>query len=260
MLESPDPEDHTPPPTSPSFLTDVRHRWKLSDLVIFSIFFSFTVLFLPLGAFQIMRMFRPSLRITDLTTVDQIMLQGVMDLVLVGFILFLIKTIHGRSFIETIHWHRAPQFRTGLLVSTGATLAITVLLVSSLFPTPNQTPIERMISSTRSLYVFAIFGIAVAPLFEEIIFRGFLFKVFDEMNGPGLAVPATALLFALLHSLQLWGNWAAILLIFGVGYVLAFIRNRSGSVIPGLIVHTAYNAMLFAMYAVSTFVQKGVKG
>jgi membrane protease YdiL (CAAX protease family) len=191
--------------------------------------------------------------------VEQVVLQGLIDAILVGFILFLVKVGRHRGFFETIHWYPQHQFNTGSLVSLGATLAITVLLVSALFPTAAQTPIEKMISSARSLYIFALFGIFVAPTFEEIIFRGFLFKVFSDMSGPALAVPATAALFALLHAFQLWGNWPAVALIFAVGFVLAFLRNRSGSLIPGLIVHTSYNAMLFGMYAFSTLVQKGFR-
>jgi membrane protease YdiL (CAAX protease family) len=183
-----------------------------------------------------------------------------MDLVLVAFIMFLVKVVRHRGFLETIHWYPRHQYNTASLVSLGATLALTVLLVSAFLPTASQTPIEKMISSAKSLYVFALFGIFVAPTFEEIIFRGFLFKVFSDMSGPALAVPATAALFALLHAFQLWGNWPAIVLIFAVGYALAYLRNRSSSLIPGLIVHTSYNAMLFGMYALSTLLQKGKPG
>jgi len=257
MLEPNKPDDQLPP--NPDNLPVATHaEWSIMDLIVFSVFFGLTVVFLPLGAFYVMRTFRPGLRIEDLTTVEQIVLQGVMDLVLVGFIMFLVKGVHGRRFLETIHWYRQHPFNTGSLISLGATLAITVLLVSALFPSPQQTPIEKLITSSRSLYVFALFGIAVAPLFEEIIFRGFLFKVFEDMYSRKLAVPVTATLFALLHAIQLWGNLAAIGLIFVVGYILALLRARSGSLIPSWIVHTSYNAMLFGMYAISTIVQKGV--
>ena len=94
-------------------------------------------------------------------------------------------------------------------------------------------------------------------MFEEIIFRGFLFKVLYDMRGPAAAIPVTAGLFALLHIPQLWGSWAGIALIFVVGYVLSLVRQRSNSLIPSFIIHTAYNAMLFGVFALSTFVQKG---
>jgi membrane protease YdiL (CAAX protease family) len=140
----------------------------------------------------------------------------------------------------------------------GVTLAVTVLIVSSFFPPSEPPPIEKLLSSTTAMYVFAIFGIGIAPLFEEIIFRGFLFKVLFDVGGPGVAAPSTAALFALLHIPQLWGSWAGIALIFVVGYILSAVRERSNSLIPSLVIHTAYNATLFGLFAVSSFVQKGL--
>jgi membrane protease YdiL (CAAX protease family) len=114
-----------------------------------------------------------------------------------------------------------------------------------------------MMSSRRAIYIFALFGIGMAPLFEEIIFRGFLFKAFSQVGGTSLAVPATAALFALLHALQLWGYWAGVALIFFVGYILSLVRVRSNSLIPSFIIHTVYNALLFGVFAVGTLLQEG---
>jgi len=218
-----------------------------------------TVLFLPITALRVWHIFNPELRVADLTAVDQVILQGLMNSVLVGFIAFLIKVVHRQSFVETIHWFRNHQFSTGFLISLGATLAISVLLVSSFFPAGEPPPIERLLSSATAVYVFAIFGIGAAPLFEEIIFRGFLFKVLFDIGGSGTAVSVTAILFALLHLPQLWGSWGGVILIFIVGYVLSFVRLRSNSLIPSFIIHTSYNTMLFGVFALSTYVQKGLR-
>jgi len=234
-----------------------RSPWSMADLIVFGVFFALTVLLLPLTVLRVWHIFNPALRISDLTATDQVLLQGVMNLVIVGFIAFLIKTVHGLSFVHTIHWFKNYQFKTGFLISVGATLAISVLVVSSFFPSGEQPPIERLLSSTTAMYVFAVFGITVAPLFEEIIFRGFLFKVLSDIGGPGTAVSVTAILFALLHLPQLWGSWAGVVLIFVVGYVLSFVRQRSNSIIPSFIIHTSYNGMLFGVFALSTLVQKG---
>jgi len=233
--------------------------WSMLDLVVFAVFFALTVLLLPFAVIRVWRIFRPDLRLADLTATDQVLLQGVMNLVIVGFIVFLVRVVHRQSFTETIHWFRNHGFGTGFLISLGATLAITVLIVSSFFPAGEPPPIERLLSSTTAMYVFAIFGVVVAPLFEEIIFRGFLFKVLSDIRGPGTAVSMTAILFALLHLPQLWGSWAGVVLIFVVGYVLSLVRQRSNSLIPSFIIHTSYNGMLFSVFALSTLVQKGVR-
>jgi membrane protease YdiL (CAAX protease family) len=258
MLDSPEPDEQHSLPIDPLVQTP-RREWGIADFLIFALFFVLTVVLLPAAAIYVLGLFRPNLRLSQLTAIDQIAVQGVMNLVLIAFIMFLVKVVHRARFLEMISWTHSPLYSRGSLISLGTTLAITVLLTSSLFPTPNPTPIEKLISSMESLYVFALFGIAVAPLFEEMIFRGFLFRVFSDMGGARIAVPGTAFLFALLHSLQLWGNWIAILLIFAVGFVLAFVRYRSGSMIPGLIVHMSYNATLFAITAISTLLQKAGK-
>jgi len=233
--------------------------WRIADLIVFAVFFLLTVLFLPITALRVWHIFNPELRVADLTAVDQVILQGLMNSVLVGFIAFLIKVVHRQSFVETIHWFRNHQFSIGFLISLGATLAISVLLVSSFFPAGEPPPIERLLSSATAVYVFAIFGIGAAPLFEEIIFRGFLFKVLFDIGGSGTAVSVTAILFALLHLPQLWGSWGGVILIFIVGYVLSFVRLRSNSLIPSFIIHTSYNTMLFGVFALSTYVQKGLR-
>lgn len=236
-----------------------KSPWRIADLIVFAVFFLLTVLFLPITALRVWHIFNPELRVADLTAVDQVILQGLMNSVLVGFIAFLIKVVHRQSFVETIHWFRNHQFSIGFLISLGATLAISVLLVSSFFPAGEPPPIERLLSSATAVYVFAIFGIGAAPLFEEIIFRGFLFKVLFDIGGSGMAVSVTAILFALLHLPQLWGSWGGVILIFIVGYVLSFVRLRSNSLIPSFIIHTSYNTMLFGVFALSTYVQKGLR-
>jgi uncharacterized protein len=231
--------------------------WSAADLIVFGVFFGLTVLLLPAVLIWLWRFVNPDLKADQLTAVDLVLVQGLMNLVLVAFIAFLVKTVHKRSFRETMHWYRNYDFTTGFLVGLGAMLAVSVLIVSSLLPPSSPPPIEKLLSSSSAMWIFAIFGIGVAPLFEEVIFRGFLFKVLWEMRGPKLAVPVTAILFALLHVPQLWGSWAGVALIFVVGYILSLVRDRSNSLIPSLIMHTSYNAMLFGVFVISTLVQKG---
>jgi len=227
-----------------------RRPWGMVDLIAFALFFLFTMFLLNV---LVLRFWGK-----DVTALSQVLLQGIMDGMLVGFIAFLIKVVHRESLLETLYWRKDYRFSKGFLISSGATLAITVLIVSSFFPAGEAPPIEKLLSSPSAVYVFAVFGIAAAPLFEEIIFRGFLFQVLFEIKGAGTAVSVTAILFALLHVPQLWGSWAGVALIFVVGYVLSFVRWRSNSLIPSFIIHTAYNGMLFGVFALSTFIQKDV--
>ena len=63
--------------------------------------------------------------------------------------------------------------------------------------------------------------------------------------GAVWSVIITAAGFALLHSPQLGGAWAPLLLLYVVGLVLTFVRVRTGSVVPGFFLHAAYNLTIF---------------
>ena len=65
-------------------------------------------------------------------------------------------------------------------------------------------------------------------------------------------MPVTAVLFAALHVSQLRGNWPAVIVIFLVGYVLTWSANARIRLIPSVIMHTAYNAMIFGISAIGT--------
>ncbi len=241
---------------SPVFRQDPPFRWEPLDLVIFVAFFAVTLVFLPVGSFLLFRFFQPELTIETLSGVQQIFIQAVMDCVLVGFILLLIKKLHGRPILSTLHFTRRENMAVGRLIAAGAFLAITVLLVSSFFPTPSDSPLEKLLTTTPSIVMFVIFGIAAAPILEEIIFRGFLFTALMDLLGWRVAIGITTVLFAALHLSQLRGNWPAVIVIFLVGFVLTFVRYRTDSLIPSVIMHTAYNAMIFGISAIGTVLER----
>ena len=83
-------------------------RWSAADLAVFAFFFLATVVFFPMLALMVMSLFRPGMKPSDLTAIDQVVLTGLMDMILVAFIMFLVKVVRGRSFKETIHWQRHP--------------------------------------------------------------------------------------------------------------------------------------------------------
>ena len=220
-----------------------QFQWGRQDLIAFAVFFVGTVLFLPGGAILLYRFIQPDLAMENLSGVQLILIQAFMDFVLVGFILFLVF-IHGEPLLRTLHFIRKENLPSGPLIGGGIFLAVTVLIVSTFFPAPSDSPLEQLLTTTPSIVLFVIFGIVFAPLLEEIIFRGFIFTVLVDLYGWRVAVPVTSVLFAALHLST--GNLPAVALILLVGYVLTVVRHRTDSVIPSIIIHTTYNATVFA--------------
>ena len=176
------------------------------------------------------------------------------ELALIGVTALTFHFVHHRNFMAEMRWSRKYEANNITLLLLGAGLAITVMIVSTLFPSSNP-PIERMLNTPASIALFAVFGLVFAPFLEEMMFRGFLFRAFEALFTGTIAVRLTAFLFALMHVPQLWGSWAGMIVIFGVGYALSELRQHTGSVMPSVIVHTAYNGTLFLVYILSTFFQ-----
>ena len=85
--------------------------------------------------------------------------------------------------------------------------------------------------------VLLVLTVAIgAPIVEELFFRGLVLRAFSSRLGDGLAIAASALLFALAHfqPVQFPG-----LLLFGV--VAGYVAHRSGRLGPAIFTHMGFN-------------------
>jgi membrane protease YdiL (CAAX protease family) len=117
---------------------------------------------------------------------------------------------------------------------------------------PKSLPIEEYFRTPASAYALAAFGILVAPLVEELFFRGFLFPALARPLGVGIAMVITAGGFALIHSEQLAHAWAPLLVLFAVGLVLTAVRAKTKSVAVCVLIHVGYNCALFTLVFIAT--------
>ncbi|HEU4408942.1 MAG TPA: type II CAAX endopeptidase family protein [Polyangiaceae bacterium] len=86
---------------------------------------------------------------------------------------------------------------------------------------------------------FAALTVAVVPLAEEMLFRGALFRLLARGGlAPGWVVVVTALLFTFSHM-----NPRAFVHVLPSGLVLGALRASSGSLVPSLIAHAAFNGV-----------------
>jgi hypothetical protein len=79
--------------------------------------------------------------------------------------------------------------------------------------------------------------VVAAPLVEELIFRGVGFRLFSWVSGPAVAIAVTSLAFGLAHGLVVA---LPVLSLFGV--VLGWLRLKTGSLYPPMILHGTFNA------------------
>lgn len=101
---------------------------------------------------------------------------------------------------------------------------------------------QKSLSGPLSLALFVLLTAVAAPLTEEILFRGFLYGGLRRKMPPKVAMGLSALVFALLH-----GATLADLPVFGLGVVLAWLYETTGSLMPGMVLHGSNNAIVLAV-------------
>ena len=178
--------------------------------------------------------------------------QTVWWLVVFWLVRKIVRARDSRPFWVAIRWIRPARPITYYL-SGGVVLALSVAGLAALLPTPpRHLPIEELFKDPLSGFLLAGFGVFIAPVVEELLFRGFFFPVIARVHGTATAVAGTALLFSVIHAQQYGGAWQNLLLLGYVGVVFGVVRAVSGSVAPCVLLHAGYNLTLFAgLYAAS---------
>jgi membrane protease YdiL (CAAX protease family) len=101
-----------------------------------------------------------------------------------------------RNFLSGVQWHGRHALRLSVrLISVGLCVGWTVQAISSLIPVPKSMPMDDFFRTPSDVWLVAGFGTLLAPLFEEITFRGFLLPAFTiafEWLGPMLRYVASS--------------------------------------------------------------------
>jgi len=134
-----------------------------------------------------------------------------------------------------------------------ALLAIAVSLmgqmgVEQFVPLSLKAPLEVFVEA-RNPATFAIYFVLVgivAPFIEEIIFRGFVYPGLRRIMTVPAAALASGLVFAAMHVSAPVGGLITIALI---GVVLAYLYERSRSLIAPMITHAMYNSLVLLLLA-----------
>ena len=190
---------------------------------------------------------------------------------------FFFPVLWKRSFLSGLSWNgRAARTQAGKLMGLALILGGMVQIVSHFIQTPKSLPIGEFFASATDAWLITAFGTILAPLFEEICFRGFLLPAFAiaydwlsldrtpearlRWQSTTTLTPAAFLfsgvvssgLFALLHAQQVLHNLPALAILFAVSLVLTLVRVRTQSVAASTLVHGTYNFFVFFTVMIAT--------
>jgi uncharacterized protein len=190
---------------------------------------------------------------------------------------FVFPLLWKRSFPDGIGANPDAARRNALrLIPIGLVLSFAVQAISTLISMPKEIPMDDFFRTPSDVWLVTIFGICLAPLFEEILFRGFLLPAFaiayDWLSLPRtpaarelwhstnkITLPAlifssvlTSILFAALHGQQTAFTWPVLLLLFCVSLILSAVRIRLRSVLASTLIHASYNFTIFLTAFIAT--------
>ncbi|HVP00522.1 MAG TPA: CPBP family intramembrane glutamic endopeptidase [Bryobacteraceae bacterium] len=175
--------------------------------------------------------------------------QSLFYALLLGVLHLLVAWRYRQPFWKSLGW---KAFRMPFLVAAaGPVLAVASSTLGVVLKAPPlPSPIEDLISDRRSLLVMVLFLTVIGPVFEELIFRGFLFPLLARSMGPWAGILISAIAFALVHGAQYHWSWQHLAVVGTAGAVFGFVRYKSGSTAAATLVHTGYNATLFVAFLV----------
>ncbi len=207
----------------------------------------------------------------------QLALEAVIFLLTLGASYKVFPLLWKRSFASGVEWNSLPLRRNlPRLLATGVLLCGLAQLGQHFVKVPENTEVDQVLSTPAGAWGALLLGVLLAPMCEEILFRGFLLPAFAiaydwlslDRTPAGLerwrtstqytvgakifGALLSSLLFGVMHAPQLRYAWGVVVVIGCVGLTLAYVRLRTHSVACSTLVHATYNGTLFAAMLLQT--------
>jgi uncharacterized protein len=200
--------------------------------------------------------------------------QGVWYLAALGLWMMVFPRIWHTGFFTGIEWRAAAALRLRWQLFSAAFACFILAIVDGvLLPGPKEAPIDQVFRMPGGAWFLFAFGVTLAPLIEEMIYRGFLLPAlctlwdwtseriqdrsapWPDENGKVrwslaamiFASIAASVPFALMHGQQTSYSLGTFVLLFFVSMALCWIRLSTRSLAACTVVHACYNFLLFAL-------------
>jgi len=182
-----------------------------------------------------------------------LLISAVADLVMAGVLVLWLRARHP-GWPRIIGWPPAGARLRELAVGAGfgilleiiavATGALVAVLLESLTGETVESP-EQVSSDLQGwgVVILVLMAVIVAPVVEEFVFRGLLFRSIADRHGFWLGAIASAVPFGLTHvavgaAVDLWALRITLTV---VGIVLAWIHRRRRNLMANIVAHATFN-------------------
>ncbi len=133
----------------------------------------------------------------------------------------------------------------GLVIGAGLAFVVLSDVYFALLHSSSQEKefVKEIGGNAGTLGVLAVCALTtvVAPICEELLFRGFIFRSLSNWRGPWPAAVMTGILFGLVHGLS--APAVDLTPLAFLGFLLCVVYYRSGSLYPCIALHVINNAI-----------------
>lgn len=187
--------------------------------------------------------FEPEIFSRYMEEVMQVVLDSAMPAVIISGILtigvlWLIFVCRKKKFAQEICLRKLQPAGIAPIMLMGLSLNVVTGLVLGLIPEEWMSAYEATSSMvmTGNTVVMILATVIMAPVIEEIIFRGLAYTRMKKGMPTAVAVILSSALFGVAH-----GQWVWMLYAFVFGLVLVWVFERSKSLLANMLLHLSYN-------------------
>ncbi len=204
----------------------------------------------------------PVLRAVEPPSTARLAAAAASEVVVLGVVLLWLRVLHP-GWVRVLGLPLRPwrEVRAGALFGLGLYVVAALLgggVLGILLRAVTGEPVRVPEQLPRDLSPLALgvavpFALVVAPVVEELFFRGLLFRAVRDRRGFAAGAAASGLAFGLVHYVE--APWASAVLLVGVmvvtGAGLAYLYERRRNILAPVVAHAAFNLLGLALILAS---------
>ena len=125
-------------------------------------------------------------------------------------------------------------------------VSIVSKMIFSEFTEQNIVKDVRKLNNFYEFLTVFIMVVIVAPVIEEILFRGLIYRVFKGLVGPFIAAFISSILFSFVHI-----NLLSFPYLFIFGIVLCTYYEKENTIVTPILIHSIFNGIMLTLILVT---------
>lgn len=180
-------------------------------------------------------------KITELVNAKGVEITLLSNLVMIlAFSIF--YRIRKSNLTNAIRLNRMPSYFTFSAVLLGISLQIIVVLIVNIVATAFPDLLKQFEDVNSSLsnhemsFVMVLSVGIIAPIAEEMLFRGLILNKLNQNMNKWIAIVISALIFGIAH-----GSVIGFIYTFPIGFIMGWLYIKFDSVLPSILFHMSFN-------------------